>query len=143
MTKGQVAAARVIGAGLRLRKTHVFHGERRQGTLKGYHHEGRQPRHTITVVLIPPNPKGVYEARWLGYGKTGLGKPSSFFPKTWTRAEVTDAVRLAAGLALVTKTLTVFRSGERWHFSRIVRGIRIEGLLSWSRKTIMTAYPIL
>jgi hypothetical protein len=143
MANGQHAAARAAATGLVLRRTHVFHGERRRGALKGYHHEGRRPRHAVTQVVVSPNAHGVYKARWIGFGKTGKGKLSSFFPKAWTQAEVEDAIRLAVGLAIVTNGLTVFRSGSRWKFLEVVRGIRIEGLLSWSGRTIMTAYPLM
>jgi Bacterial EndoU nuclease len=84
--------------------------------------------------------KGVYKARWLGFGKTGGGKPSTFFPKAWTQRVVEEAIRLAAGLAIVGN-LPMLRQGSRWQFKEVVNGVRIEGLLSWSRKTIITSYP--
>ncbi len=136
--------AKWLGDSLRLRRTHIFKGERIRGALKGFHLQSANPANTIVSMLSPATAasKGVYEARWLGFGKTGLGKPSTFFPATWSIAKTEEAIRRAAGSAGMRNAFELTSQGKRWKFSAVVDGIEIEGYLSRSRKTIMTAYPV-
>ena len=90
--------------------------------------------HTISL-QSGPNSKGVYKAKWLGHGKTGSGKKSTFFPDSWTRGRVESAIRQAAGSAIVRDKL-VRTSPNRWYFRSRLDGITNEGYLSRSKKTI-------
>ncbi|MBN68653.1 MAG: hypothetical protein CME32_05150 [Gimesia sp.] len=113
------------------------------GDISGFHHIGTNPRrHTIvpgTKSTLDANK--IYTAKWLGYEKTGNGKLSSFFPDSWSRSKVEHAICQAAGSAIVRNSL-VKSSKNRYKFSAQVHGITIEGYLTASKKTIVTAYPI-
>lgn len=130
---------------LRLRWAHVFRGERLGGRLRGYHHEGRRPRHPLTPGTIgATKPSGPYEARWTGFGVVPTaawqGKYSTFFPRAWSRQKVEEAIRRVAGSALLRNTLTPGYRGS-WLFRGRVFGVMVRGALSPSKKTIMTSFP--
>lgn len=83
---------------------HIFHGEINQrGRAVGFHHRGaigHQGRARVGQIIDPLNAQGIYRAqveiydpkrgRWIS-----KGDPSTFFPDSWSRAQVLDEVRRA------------------------------------------------
>jgi hypothetical protein len=108
----------------------------------GYHHrEGGVDRGALRVVKIVegPDEHGVYVGQIRGpRTPAATVKTSTFFPDSWSRAEVMYAVR------------RVFLDGEhdpdRRRFRGVYRGVRIEGFLRHGTVRprlcdIVTAYP--
>lgn len=142
-------------------RTHLFEGtvkKRKVGNGYrdvGYHHrEGGVDRGGVRVVRVvaPPDDNGVYRARVAG-GRTAGGaefRTNTFFPDSWSRAEVLRAVRLA----FLRRTFDLDDPGRRRRWRGRARGLVIEGYVE-SRFTepsltaatarlyhVVTAYPI-
>lgn len=123
---------------------HLFEGHHRPSRAAdtGYHHrEGGVDRGALRVVKIVdgPDEHGVYVGQVRGpRTPAATVKTSTFFPDSWTRAEVLYAVR------------RVFLDGEhepgKRRFRGVYRGVRIEGFLRNGAARprlcdIVTAYP--
>jgi len=122
---------------------HIFHGEiNPSGRAVGFHHSGSigHQRHSrIKSITKSPNAQGVYEAdveiydprrgRWIT-----KQIPSTFFPDSWSRAQVLDEIRRA----FQNRTFT---RGNYWE-GISPGGIRIGGRLD-NAGNINTAYPII
>lgn len=123
---------------------HVFEGHHRPSKTMdtGYHHrEGGVDRGALRVVKIVegPDEHGVYVGQVRGPRTPAAAvKTSTFFPDSWSRAEVMYAVR------------RVFLDGEhdpdKRRFRGVYRGVRIEGFLRHGTVRprlcdIVTAYP--
>ena len=120
---------------------HIFHGEINQiGRAVGFHHRGSigHQRYTrIRRITKPRNAQGVYEAEVELYDPNRGGwiiKPtrSTFFPDSWSRAQVLDEIRGAFN----NRTFT---SGKKWN-GISPSGLKIEGYLD-NAGNINTAYP--
>ncbi|MBI1929409.1 EndoU domain-containing protein [Candidatus Poribacteria bacterium] len=81
---------------------HIFHGEiNLGGRAVGFHHRGgigHQRRARIVQILDPPNAQGVYRAKVEVYDpKRGRwitkDRASTFFPDSWSRAQVLNQIR--------------------------------------------------
>ena len=121
---------------------HVFHGEiNRRGSGVGFHHEGsigHQGKARVTQITNSPNAQGVYQGKVEIFNSaTGQwiakGPQSTFFPKSWNRAEVMTEIKGAYNNG------TVLSNGKWSGISP--SGVKIEGWLS-SVGNINTAYPI-
>lgn len=123
---------------------HLFEGHHRPSRAMdtGYHHrEGGVDRGALRVVKIVegPDEHGVYVGQVRGPRTPAAAvKTSTFFPDSWSRAEVLYAVR------------RVFLDGEhdpgKRRFRGVYRGVRIEGFLRHGAAAprlcdIVTAYP--
>lgn len=64
------------------------------------------------------------------------------FPDAWSRERVVRNVRSAAETAIRAARLTRPVGKPRWHFTEVVDGVTIEGYLTRSMKTILTAFPV-
>ena len=137
------------GKKLKLSLKHIFKGGRPGGTgdLKGLHHtKGGKPPTGITIVskAAKGTKGGVYKVRWLGFGKTGKGKKSTLFPDSWSKKKVETAIRQAVGQAQRKGGASyVKQANGKYKFRAKVNGITIEGYVSKSGKTIVTAYPVI
>lgn len=129
---------------------HIFDGHYRpsKATNTGYHHrEGGVDRSVLRVVEIidGPDPHGVYAAHVRGpHTRPPQIKKSTFFPDSWSRAEVLHAVRHAFLDAMRHKD-THYDSAKR-RFCGVYRGVRIVGHLRHGPAEprlcdIVTAYP--
>ncbi|MCT2582646.1 putative T7SS-secreted protein [Actinophytocola gossypii] len=125
---------------------HVFEGHYRPGraSYTGYHHrEGGVDHGVLRVVEIidGPDRHGVYTAFVRGPRSTET-KKSSFFPDSWSRAEVLHAVRTAFVGAMRNGRFDPV--GRR--FRGEYRGVRIDGYVKErpaepGLSDIVTAYP--
>ncbi|WP_205582791.1 EndoU domain-containing protein, partial [Yersinia sp. IP36721] len=122
--------------------THVFHGEiNRRGAGVGFHHEGsigHQGKARVTQITNSANAQGVYQGKVEIFNSaTGQwvakGPQSTFFPKSWNRAQVMTEIRGAYNNG------TVLPNGKWSGISP--SGVKIEGWLN-SSGNINTAYPI-
>ena len=127
---------------------HVFEGHYRPGkqVTTGYHHrEGGVDRSPlrVTEIVEGPDEHGVYVGR-VHCPRTPRGavKNSTFFPDSWSRGEVLEAVRAAY--------LDAMRNGGydpgKRRFRGVYRGVEIEGHLKAGPVEprlydIVTAYP--
>ena len=120
---------------------HIFHGEINQkGRAVGFHHRGligHQRRARIRYTTKSPNVRGVYEAKVEIYDSDRgrwIPKPnaSTFFPDSWSRAQILDEIRRAFNNQ-------IFTDGRYWE-GISPGGVRIAGWLD-SAGNINTAYP--
>ncbi|SFL70581.1 Uncharacterised protein [Nocardia asteroides] len=121
---------------------HIFKGELKKGMhAKGYHHRpGGRDRYGVKVThRTAPNRDGVYQgnvhlSRWVG-GEwvTKVGR-STFFPDTWSSAQVRRAVESAMRNG-------THEEGNLW--IGVYRGIKIGGFIDLDTGRIITAFPIL
>jgi hypothetical protein len=129
---------------------HIFDGHYRPSreTDTGYHHrEGGVDRGALRVVRIidRPDPHGVYTAQVRGPRTSPARiKKSTFFPDSWSRAEVLYAVRHAFLDAMRDRDANY--DPVRQRFRGVYRGVRIEGYLRRGPAEprpcdIVTAYP--
>jgi hypothetical protein len=121
---------------------HIFHGEiNANGMAVGFHHRGSigYQRHArITRMTKSPNAQAVYEAKVEIYDPhrgRWIEKltPSTFFPDSWSRAQVVDEIRGAFNNQTPT-------SGARWE-GISPSGLIIRGFLD-NAGNINTAYPV-
>lgn len=129
---------------------HLFEGHYRPSkeVNTGYHHrEGGVDREVLRVVdiIAGPDPHGVYVGLVRGprTAPTTI-KKSTFFPDSWSRAEVLHAVRYAFLDAMRNKD-TSYDAEER-RFRAVYKGVRIVGHLRPGSGEprlcdIVTAYP--
>jgi hypothetical protein len=129
---------------------HIFEGHYKPSIkdYNGYHHrEGGVDHDMLRIVrmLNGPDQDGVYEAEWRGpRTPSGKTKTSTFFPDSWSRAEVLRAVRHAF-LDAMGKKDTQYDAGRR-RFRGVYKGVRVEGYVKRGAAQpglcdIMTAYP--
>ena len=109
---------------------HIFHGEINQsGKAVGFHHRGsigHQGRARIVRITKPPNVQGVYQAEVEIYDPNrGMWiikeTPSTFFPDSWSRAQVVAEIRGAFNNRMLT-------SGNYWE-GISPGGVKIGGYL--------------
>lgn len=120
---------------------HIFHGEiNKSGKAVGFHHSvsiGHQGHARIVGITKAPDAQGVYEATVEIFDATSgkwilKSKPSTFFPDTWSRAQVLDEIRDAFNNQ-------VYTNGPYWE-GISPSGVRIGGWLD-AAGNINTAYP--
>ncbi|MFD6392803.1 EndoU domain-containing protein [Nocardia sp. NPDC060259] len=121
---------------------HIDRGELKHGgRATGYHHrpDGKDRYGVRVTNRTAPNRQGVYEGtvhmdRWTGSEWVTKRGISTFFPDSWTKAQVQRAVEAASR--------NVKRvDGNYWE--GYYRGLRIGGYFDLSTGRIITAYPIL
>jgi uncharacterized protein YukE len=126
---------------------HLFEGHYRPSkqASTGYHHrEGGVDRGMLRASIIDgPDAYGVYVAE-VRDPRTNKTKTSTFFPDSWSRAEVRYAVREAFLDAMRDKDKNYDPAKRR--FRGVYRGVRIEGLLKRGPAEprlcdIVSAYP--
>lgn len=127
---------------------HLFEGHYRPSkqASTGYHHrEGGVDRGMLraTNIIDGPDSHGVYVAE-VRDPRTDKTKTSTFFPDSWSRAEVRYAVREAFLDAMRDKDKNY--NSDKCRFRGVYRGVRIEGLLKRGPAEprlcdIVTAYP--
>ena len=129
---------------------HIFEGHYRprDEAYTGYHHrEGGVDHGALRVVRIleGPDQYGVYEALVRGpRAPASATKKSTFFPDSWSRAEVRYAVRHAF-LDAMRNHDTDYDPAKR-RFRGVYKGVRIEGYVKPGVAQprlcdIVTAYP--
>lgn len=129
---------------------HIFDGHYRPGkdVNTGYHHrEGGVDRGVLRIVDIidGPDPHGVYVAQVRGPRTPSTkAKKSTFFPDSWSRAEVLHAVRHVFLDAMRDKDKRYNPVKRRFH--GVYRGVRIQGELKHGPAEprlcdIVTAFP--
>jgi uncharacterized protein YukE len=129
---------------------HIFEGHYRpsKGVHTGYHHrEGGIDRGVLRVVEIidGPDTHGVYVAKVRGPRTPPITtKKSTFFPESWSRAEVLHAVRHVFLDAMRNREKNYDPAKRR--FRGVYRGVRIQGDLKHGPAEprlcdIVTAYP--
>jgi hypothetical protein len=129
---------------------HIFDGHYRpsRDVNTGYHHrESGVDRGVLHVVEIidGPDSHGVYVAHVRGpHTPPTKIKKSTFFPDSWSRAEVLYSVRHAFLDAMQNKDKNY--EPAKYRFRGVYRGVRIEGLLKRGTAEprlcdIVTAYP--
>ncbi|MFC9967862.1 EndoU domain-containing protein [Nocardia ignorata] len=122
--------------------THIFKGELKKAFYaKGYHHRpGGRDRYGVKVTdRTTPNRDGVYQgrvhmSRWVGGEWVTKVGWSTFFPDTWSSAQVRRAVESAMKNA-------THEVGNLW--VGVYRGIKIGGFIDIDTGRIITAFPIL
>lgn len=129
---------------------HIFEGHYRpsRAMYTGYHHRENGVDHgelRVVEVIDGPDPHGVYAAQVRGPRcLPNQTKKSTFFPDSWSRAEVRYAVRHAFLDAMQHKD-THYDPVKR-QFRGVYRGVRIVGHLRHGSAEprlhdIVTAYP--
>lgn len=130
---------------------HIFDGHYRPSRkeISGYHHRaGGVDRGVLRVVKIidGPDRHGVYRAQVAGpHGRSdNLVKVSTFFPDSWSPADVLHAVRQAF-LGAMWRGADAY-DPDRRRFRGTYRGVPIEGYLKRGTAEprlcdIVTAYP--
>jgi hypothetical protein len=78
---------------------HIFHGEIKKGSAQGFHYEGAQMETAYGTKVIEstrtaPDSKGIYQAKVMVRGIEKKER-STFFPRAWSRADVTKAINEA------------------------------------------------
>lgn len=129
---------------------HVFEGHYNPGrrSYSGYHHrEGGIDHGVLRVaeIIEGPDAHGVYTAHVAGpRTPPATMKKSTFFPDSWSRAEVLYAVRRVFLDAMQSRAKNY--DPVRRRFRGVYRGVRIEGYLKAGAADprlcdIVTAYP--
>jgi Bacterial EndoU nuclease len=129
---------------------HIFDGHHRPSKVEntGYHHrEGGVDRGVLRVVKVidGPDPHGVYVAQVRGpHADPAKVKVSTFFPDSWSRADVLYAVRRVFLDAMRDKESSY--DATRRRFRGVYKGVQIEGHLKRGPVEprlcdIVTAYP--
>lgn len=118
---------------------HIFEGEYKRGSLKGYHSRpggkdfgsNRLVNGTKAAVA-----KDCYTARWGRTTIPGKTKFSTFFPDSWSRSDVIAAIgeAVADGIAKGTAAAGGYFSGTS------KKGVGIQGYLDGSKRPV-TAFP--
>lgn len=120
---------------------HVFHGELVKGKVaKGFHYEGAGMQATNGTKIIEgtrtaTDARGVYEARVTVRG-IEKEKRSSFFPRSWSKADVVKAVNEAQ-----SNMRAVNPRRPNYYEGRTSSGMTI-GMLCNVNKQPVTAYPL-
>lgn len=122
---------------------HVFHGEVKTGKKGarsvGFHYEGAEMQATkktrVVTITKTPDAKGVYEAEVEIQGISKKSK-SSFFPKTWTKNDVVNAINEA----YINKTFPD-ASNALYFEGKSSSGVIVGGYLN-ADGTVATAFPL-
>jgi hypothetical protein len=129
---------------------HIFDGHYRprENVNTGYHHRESGVDHgvlRVVKIIDGPDPRGVYVAHVRGpHTPPTKIKLSTFFPDSWSRAEVLYAVRHAFLDAMQNKGKNY--DSTRRRFRGVYKGVQIEGYLKRGPAEprlcdIVTAYP--
>jgi hypothetical protein len=138
--RDQHRAQRIARNPPRIDVKHIFHGEiNANGKPVGFHHRG-SIGHEGRARIVPgtessPNSQGVYTAKvQIFKPSTGnwVTKKSTFFPDSWSRAQVIAEIRGAFQNAHLIQ-------GRLWE-GISPSGVRIQGYIEG--RVIKTAYPI-
>lgn len=108
---------------------HIFHGNISKKGGSGYHHQSMMSQATLSNISTP-NQYGVYKATVTINGKS---KFSTFFPDSWNRTEVINAIKeVYSGVKI---------NGKGWYQGKTSQGMEIKMWINENNQ-IETAFPL-
>jgi hypothetical protein len=119
---------------------HVFRGELKKGNARGFHYEGARMEAAYGTKVIEntrtaPDAHGVYRAMVQVRGVAKV-RESSFFPHSWSRADVVKAINEAHA-----KAAPVVKKSPNYLEGISSRGVII-GMYTNKHGEVVTAFPI-